>query len=847
MKHNNRYKEIPLEKIFQKGIKETNQPIKQEFKTKEKLGYEDKIDFENLKNLEEYKKYFNQTRSNTKNLTKSFNDVLKKVTEFFPKNLTKQDADQVILILRNLDIDQVTRWFVNLNINNTSEYWYYYYILSNVALRGKKVGENKAYHWKKNFSLDILMQENVDDKYYMNLLLIQDPIFNKTLEKCKKNSLSEIWGNTKDSILSISQSNPNLKMSFEMDFGYIKDTPLLSFNDFTFKNTYINNVLKLDSYNIIKKFLPKGIVHHIHLTACIDNFREIRQKLFSSNETIYKEFFFINVYEEDKIKSGSFLSMSYPRFIFIEDIITVIYSLNENTEKLFTDNFLLPDGRCVGNTEKTKNVPLNINIKNLYYFKYCKSKILFSSRLKDIKKEFVNKGLFTEGSLNKIAMDIKMINSILDKTSKINDGENLMQQDSYVPESFKEFLSSQKDILSNGIWFKFEAIFSLYENIFDNPLMLREILGYLANTFSEQKIYGVEFRQKFDVSKGESSKAKAIREEFKLKNILTSFILPGRKTVIGNGLEATLNQINQLNETDVSGVDFVGYEDDPFTGARNFFPIVAQKIFENNNDNKSNNSSDLTKKPNKDLFELFFNSLKRGNKLYLHAGETLYFPNYSIDEEFMKEFYINDNLIHAALLPNVERLGHGFALINNDLLISIFKAKNIGLEICPVSNKLLYYHDINLNPFLKLLRKGIKVSISPDDPGFFGYTGVAMDWFQILMQTDIKLSEIYLLLKNSILKASPNIYIHKDILIERLQKDFTEFIHNFKCKDLDTSNLQLSPSEIDHRDSFKQNRDSRINNWIRNILKKDSGQNPLINVYDKDMFINRIKKDLNLI
>jgi hypothetical protein len=59
------------------------------------------------------------------------------------------------------------------------------------------------------------------------------------------------------------------------------------------------------------------------------------------------------------------------------------------------------------------------------------------------------------------------------------------------------------------------------------------------------------------------------------------------------------------------------------------------------------------------------NALREGHKFYLHAGETLYFTNYPVSLKFFEKFYINDNLIHAALLPNMERVGHGFALVNN--------------------------------------------------------------------------------------------------------------------------------------------------------------------------------------
>ena len=38
------------------------------------------------------------------------------------------------------------------------------------------------------------------------------------------------------------------------------------------------------------------------------------------------------------------------------------------------------------------------------------------------------------------------------------------------------------------------------------------------------------------------------------------------------------------------------------------------------------------------------------------------------------------------------------------------------------------------------------MSISPDDPGLFGYEGVANDWYWILKETDLRPDEVYLLL-----------------------------------------------------------------------------------------------------
>ncbi|EAR91550.2 adenosine/AMP deaminase family protein (macronuclear) [Tetrahymena thermophila SB210] len=46
------------------------------------------------------------------------------------------------------------------------------------------------------------------------------------------------------------------------------------------------------------------------------------------------------------------------------------------------------------------------------------------------------------------------------------------------------------------------------------------------------------------------------------------------------------------------------------------------------------------------------------------------------------------------------------------------------------------------------------MAISPDDPGLYDYIGVAMDWFYVLMETDVEPSQIYLLLNDSIEHSS---------------------------------------------------------------------------------------------
>lgn len=58
------------------------------------------------------------------------------------------------------------------------------------------------------------------------------------------------------------------------------------------------------------------------------------------------------------------------------------------------------------------------------------------------------------------------------------------------------------------------------------------------------------------------------------------------------------------------------------------------------------------------------------------------------------------------------------------------KKNKTCIELCPLSNQVLKYTlDLRNHPARTFLNYGIKITISPDDPGFFGYTGVTYDYF----------------------------------------------------------------------------------------------------------------------
>jgi aminodeoxyfutalosine deaminase len=90
-----------------------------------------------------------------------------------------------------------------------------------------------------------------------------------------------------------------------------------------------------------------------------------------------------------------------------------------------------------------------------------------------------------------------------------------------------------------------------------------------------------------------------------------------------------------------------------------------------------------------------------------------------------------DKIREAVELLGVERVGHGIAAVHDPALMDLLAARRIVLEVCPVSNlrtgalaKLLQTDapSIQQHPLPQLLRHGIPVVLSTDDPTMFHTT-----------------------------------------------------------------------------------------------------------------------------
>lgn len=95
-----------------------------------------------------------------------------------------------------------------------------------------------------------------------------------------------------------------------------------------------------------------------------------------------------------------------------------------------------------------------------------------------------------------------------------------------------------------------------------------------------------------------------------------------------------------------------------------------------------------------------------GLKLALHAGEIC-----------------GPESIRDAVRLGASRVGHGVSAVQDPTLMKELAEKNIMVEVCPTSNRILVGElkgDLANHPARKLYDAGIKISLNPDDGGIFG-------------------------------------------------------------------------------------------------------------------------------
>ncbi len=81
------------------------------------------------------------------------------------------------------------------------------------------------------------------------------------------------------------------------------------------------------------------------------------------------------------------------------------------------------------------------------------------------------------------------------------------------------------------------------------------------------------------------------------------------------------------------------------------------------------------------------------------------------------------NIEESIVRLGAERIGHGIQSIKSPKVLKLLRDQTIPLEVCPTSNYLTQVVPrIAQHPLRALLKEGILITISTDDPGIFDYT-----------------------------------------------------------------------------------------------------------------------------
>ena len=163
-------------------------------------------------------------------------------------------------------------------------------------------------------------------------------------------------------------------------------------------------------------------------------------------------------------------------------------------------------------------------------------------------------------------------------------------------------------------------------------------------------------------------------------------------------------------------------------------------------------SSEVGHPPSK--FERVFSaSAKEGYKIVAHAGE----------EGDCSYIWEAINLLH------VNRIDHGIRCDEDAKLVDFLIEKQIPLTVCPLSNvKLKAVQTMQAHNIVKLLRKGVLVTVNSDDPAYFG--GYINENYEALVKSlHVKEDELKILAKNSF-KASFLSEVKKQYFIDLIER-----------------------------------------------------------------------------
>ena len=141
------------------------------------------------------------------------------------------------------------------------------------------------------------------------------------------------------------------------------------------------------------------------------------------------------------------------------------------------------------------------------------------------------------------------------------------------------------------------------------------------------------------------------------------------------------------------------------------------------------------------------------------------------------ESAVADGHVLDSILLGAERIGHGLSLHHCERAKQILKEREICIEACVISNKLLgYVPDIEKHPAKQWIKDGFRVCLNTDDPGIFD-THMTDEFYYAALSFDLSLDTIKHLAMESI-RSSFLSDFEKDQRLKEFNTKFTYFCNN---------------------------------------------------------------------
>jgi hypothetical protein len=578
------------------------------------------------------------------------------------------------------------------------------------------------------FTIDPVLEQQLPP--IANISFIQTLLFKNIFDIYKhSNYFKNMYEHQKTESVDFNKKEKEISDTLKKSFDYVYE---IMDNSGFYK---LNAVDRLELYKIISNNDNKRFLEY-----CNNNLTNKSIELFNHLRNIYSILFNLpkgSVQHEHSFSVGftlEFLIDLIHTFSDENSLFALVYIENKIDHPHFTDS--LVNSIRIVRKDIIKEIEQKNEFKNSFYYLNANASISYYSKVQ----------LYWNNTEKKYNVT-KHTNNYYSNTINIYDLENIL------------FITQEnQEIILKHPWAFLEFIADRSKGVTGNYDIQDIYLKYIAKNCEEENVQEIQIKSPITSWSWDASGnfiKKSVKETYELyRTIVLNESLPVKiRFIAGKGRGPERNNVAEL-----------------MTGIYKHFETIAK--LERDNSIKIISGYDVYSQEDvSNKNEKFVKLFEKLSKEYpevqyvLHTGET------------NKIEYPGDhNLIYAALFKNSLRVGHAVALWKYPLLIEDYLKKNIGIELCPISNNLLgYVDDIRNHPALCYINNNLSVSINTDNRGLLNYKYVTFDWMDLCLAQKFPFVTLKNIAYKSIMQSSRNKEYNNELLISWYHK-YSEYI-----------------------------------------------------------------------